>query len=40
MRPSLCVVEDARGVNSWTGKGRIHFDHKTHEAIWLLGFNE
>lgn len=37
--PKVCVVEDARGVNIGAGKGRIQFDHKTLEAIWLLGFN-
>ena len=37
--PKVCVVEDARGVNISAGKGRIQFDHKTLEAIWLLGFN-
>lgn len=37
--PKACVVEDARGVNISAGKGRIQFDHKTLEAIWLLGFN-
>ncbi|CAI8817139.1 phage exclusion protein Lit family protein [Methylococcus capsulatus] len=37
--PKVCVVEDARGVNISAGNGRIQFDHKTLEAIWLLGFN-
>ena len=37
--PKVHVVEDARGVNISAGKGRIQFDHKTLEAIWLLGFN-
>ncbi len=37
--PKVCVVEDARGVNISAGKGRIQFDHKTLDAIWLLGFN-
>ncbi len=37
--PKVCVVEDARGVNISASKGRIQFDHKTLEALWLLGFN-
>lgn len=37
--PKICLVDDARGVNISAGKGRIQFDHKTLEAIWLLGFN-
>lgn len=37
--PNVYVVEDARGVNISARKGRIQFDHKTLEAIWLLGFN-
>ncbi len=37
--PKVRVVEDARGVKISAGKGRIQFDHKTLEAIWLLGFN-
>ena len=37
--PKVCGVEDAPGVNISAGKGRIQFDHKTLEAIWLLGFN-
>lgn len=37
--PKICLVEDARGVNISTRKGRIQFDHKTLEAIWLLDFN-
>lgn len=37
--PKVRVVADARGVNISAGKGRIQFDHKTLEAIWLLGFN-
>lgn len=37
--PKVHVVEDARSVNISAGKGRIQFDHKTLEAIWLLGFN-
>lgn len=37
--PIVSVVEDGRGVNICASKGRIRFDHKTLEAIWLLGFN-
>lgn len=37
--PKVCVVENTRGVNINAGKDRIQFDHKTLEAIWLLGFN-
>jgi hypothetical protein len=37
--PKVRVVEYARGVNISADKGHIQFDHKTLEAIWLLGFN-
>ena len=34
--PKVCVVEDARGVNIPAANGRIQFDHKTLDAIWLI----
>ena len=37
--PMVSVVENGRGVNNCASKSRIRFEHKTLEAIWLLGFN-
>ena len=37
--PKVSVVEDAKGINICASRCRIQFDHKSLEAIWLLGFN-